>query len=115
MLKLVYGKRGQSSLEICILIVCIIGALIAMQVYIKRAIQGRLRLAADDIGEQYSPGNTYSWSTTNITGFTSIWAKTKPRGNEGDSAQVETTVWTDEATRKNAYEKVRTFKHEDFP
>ena len=78
MFKLMYSKKAQSSLEFCILIVIIIGALIAMQVYIKRAIQGRLRLAADDIGEQYSPGNTYSESTTNIGGFSSVWAKMKP-------------------------------------
>lgn len=33
-------------------------ALSSMQVYIKRGIQGRLKTAADDIGEQFSAGNT---------------------------------------------------------
>ncbi|MDD4910624.1 MAG: hypothetical protein PHR44_08130 [Candidatus Omnitrophica bacterium] len=53
-------NKGQSTLEFAILIVVIIGALIAMQTFIKRGYQGRLRSASDDMGEQYSPGYTQS-------------------------------------------------------
>ena len=52
------NRKGQSTLEFAILIVIIIGALIAMQNFVKRGYQGRLRGATDDMGEQYSPGNT---------------------------------------------------------
>ena len=60
MLKYLNKKRqkGQSTLEYAILIIIIIGALLSIQVYIKRGIQGRLKDATDDIGDQYSPGNT---------------------------------------------------------
>lgn len=51
-------KSGQSTLEYAILIVIIIGALLSIQVYIKRGVQGRLKSATDDIGDQFSPGNT---------------------------------------------------------
>jgi len=51
-------KKGQSTVEYAILIIIIIGALLSIQIYIKRGIQGRLKSATDDIGEQYSPGNT---------------------------------------------------------
>ena len=51
-------KKGQSTLEYAILIIIIIGALLSIQVYIKRGVQGRLKGAADDIGDQYSNGNT---------------------------------------------------------
>ena len=51
-------------MEYAILIIIIIGALVSIQVYIKRGIQGRLKSAADDIGEQFSPGNTNSVITT---------------------------------------------------
>ena len=51
-------KRGQSTLEYAVLITVIIAALIAIQTYIKRGVQGRLKSATDDIGDQYSPGNT---------------------------------------------------------
>lgn len=51
-------KNGQSTLEYAVLIIIIIGALLSIQVYIKRGIQGRLKGAADDIGDQFSVGNT---------------------------------------------------------
>ncbi len=64
MFKYIRKIKGQSTLEFAILIVIIIGALLAIQVYIKRGIQGRLRSAADDIGDQFSPGNTNYTKTT---------------------------------------------------
>jgi len=42
---------------------CVIAAIIAMQIYVKRGIEGRLKQSADEIGDQYAPLNT----TTNIT------------------------------------------------
>ena len=58
MLQHLNQKRGQSTLEYAVLIVVIIGALLAVQTYIKRGVQGRLKSASDDIGDQFSPGNT---------------------------------------------------------
>jgi cytoskeletal protein RodZ len=51
-------RKGQSTLEYAILIIIIIGALLSIQVYVKRGVQGRFKSAADDIGDQFSPGNT---------------------------------------------------------
>ena len=51
-------QKGQSTLEYAILIIIIIGALLSIQVYIKRGVQGRLKSATDDIGDQFSVGNT---------------------------------------------------------
>jgi len=64
MLQYLNQKRGQSTLEYAVLIVVIIGALLTIQVYIKRGVQGRLKSAADDIGDQYSDGNTNAVKTT---------------------------------------------------
>jgi Flp pilus assembly pilin Flp len=64
MLQYLNQKRGQSTLEYAVLIVVIIGALLTLQVYIKRGVQGRLKSAADDIGDQYSDGNTNVIKTT---------------------------------------------------
>ena len=52
------NRKGQSTLEYAILIIIIIGALLSLQIYIKRGIQGRLKSSADDIGDQFSAGNT---------------------------------------------------------
>jgi uncharacterized protein (UPF0333 family) len=56
--------RGQSTLEYVILIGFVVAALIAMGVYMKRGMQGKLRESTDQIGEQYSAGNTTSEYTT---------------------------------------------------
>lgn len=63
-------KKGQSTLEYAVLIIIIIGALLSIQVYIKRGIQGRLKGAADDIGDQFSVGNTNVIQTTTVSGQT---------------------------------------------
>ena len=57
MFKFLRKIKGQSTLEYAVLIIIIIGALLSIQVYIKRGLQGRLKSSADDIGDQYSEGN----------------------------------------------------------
>ncbi len=65
MFKFLKKIKGQSTLEYAVLIIIIIGALLSIQVYIKRGLQGRMRSATDDIGDQFSPGNTnYIQATT---------------------------------------------------
>ncbi|MDD4907725.1 MAG: hypothetical protein PHJ00_01525 [Candidatus Omnitrophica bacterium] len=64
------NKRGQSTLEYALLIGIIVAALIAMQVYMKRGVQGKLRDSTDQIGDQYSPGYTTGTVTTNTQSTT---------------------------------------------
>lgn len=59
--------KGQSTLEYAILIVIIIGALLTIQSYLKRGVQGRLKSSADDIGDQFAPGNTNQIKSTTTT------------------------------------------------
>lgn len=60
-----HSSRGQSTLEYIILLGFVIAALIAMGVYMKRGMQGKLRESTDQIGEQYSAGHTTSnYNTT---------------------------------------------------
>ena len=51
-------QRGQSTLEYVILIVIVIAALLTMQMYMKRGVQGRWKSAADELGDQYDPNST---------------------------------------------------------
>jgi uncharacterized protein (UPF0333 family) len=53
-------KKGQSTLEYVILVGFIIAALIAMAIYMKRGVQGKLRESTDQIGDQYEAGKTTS-------------------------------------------------------
>ena len=77
MFKFLKKVKGQSTMEYAILIIIIIGALLSIQVYIKRGVQGRLKSAADDIGEQFSPGNT------NLTVTTRSFSHTFDTFNQG--------------------------------
>ena len=70
MLTYLNQRRGQSTLEYAVLVTIIIGALLSIQFYIKRGVQGRLKSAADDIGDQYSVGNTNVIKTTTSSGVT---------------------------------------------
>lgn len=70
MLKFLRKKKAQSTLEYAVLIIIVIGALLSIQQYLKRGIQGRLRQASDDIGDQYSVGNMNMSRTTTFRGRT---------------------------------------------
>jgi len=53
-----FNRRGQSPAEYAVLISVVIGALLAMQIYMKRGAMGRLKDASDQMGEQFSPLHT---------------------------------------------------------
>ena len=87
-------QKGQSTIEYVVLVMIIIGALLTIQVYIKRGIQGRLKSATDDIGDQFSPGNmnlTRVVTTNSSTGETNFQgdAKTTDDQNTTESMNAE--------------------------
>jgi len=55
-----HKTKAQSILEYTMAVACLAAALFGMQIYIKRALQGRFRGVADEIGEQYSATKTIS-------------------------------------------------------
>ncbi len=71
-------KKSQSTLEYAMIIACVAAALLSMQIYIKRAMQGRLRKASDDIGEQYAPVNVESDLTITLDSRTTIDSELVP-------------------------------------
>jgi len=65
MVRLLRKNRGQSTLEYAILIVVVIMALVAIQAYLSRGIQGRMRDSTDQLGDQYSAATgSYNYTTT---------------------------------------------------
>lgn len=58
MLKIFRNKRAQNTLEVALLIAAVVGALIAIQVFMKRGVQGKLKASSDSIGEQYDAQRT---------------------------------------------------------
>ena len=53
-------------MEYALIITVVIAALLAINVYMKHGVQGRLKESADDIGQQFDAGGNYSssWNTT---------------------------------------------------
>lgn len=85
-------KKGQSTLEYAILIIIIITALLSIQTYIKRGVQGRLKSSADDIGDQYSVGNT------NVIEATKTASNTTQQFGIAAQGVAETKLIGDEVT-----------------
>ena len=103
-------NQAQSTLEFAILIAVITAALVAMTVYIKRAIQGRLRTAADDISEQYSPTLTNANITTTSNSVTTSDTTVEDEGTL-DFRAITTTNATENSSRQG-YEDVQGYKDE---
>ena len=62
-------KKGQSTLEYAIIIAVIVGAFVIMQAFIKRAVEGRLKQAGDQIGDQFSIRTGSSNYVTSVNAF----------------------------------------------
>ncbi|MFH1397223.1 MAG: hypothetical protein ABIH27_01560 [Candidatus Omnitrophota bacterium] len=64
-------RRGQSTLEYALVIAAVIAALIAINSYMKKGVEGRLKSSTDQIGKQFEANGTFSdsWSV-NSTGTT---------------------------------------------
>lgn len=96
-------KFGQSTAEFAVLVAVVAAALIAMQVYLKRGIQGRVKdlasqIAPDDSGKgakQYEPGKTISEYQTNQASATVQWynaGTTTTYQNGANGSTPDTTV-----------------------
>lgn len=57
-------RRAQSTVEYAVLAAVVVGALLAMQIYMKRGTMGKLREASDQVGDQFTPLSTTSDFTT---------------------------------------------------
>ena len=60
-------RPGQMTLEMAIVVAVAVAGMLAMQVYMRRALAGQLRRAADSFGSPYLPGHTRANETTEVT------------------------------------------------
>jgi Flp pilus assembly pilin Flp len=90
-------KKAQSTLEYAVIIAVAAAALIAMSVYMKRSVQGKLRANTDELsgGNAYSPQATTSISTTNRSVAESSHSYT-----EDETNITESTASIEQATRR---------------
>jgi uncharacterized protein (UPF0333 family) len=105
MFKRLSKNKAQTTLEYAVLIGVIVAGLIAMQVYLKRGYQGKLRESADSMGEQFSPGQTTAfYNTTTYTNSTETLT----------TAGVSKTVINNQTTTRVGSESVSGFDQETW-
>jgi len=80
-------RRGQSAMELIVLITIVMAVFLTVGNYFKRGVQGRWKAAVDDLGDQYDPRATnsdltHTLSTNTETRITTI----EDGGNAG--------IWT---------------------
>lgn len=89
-------NTGQSTLEYAVIITVVVAALLAIQIYIKRSVQGKLRESTDQIGEQFFANNTTIYENTSRTGTTvqeiSAGVTTSYSGASGQGSPETRTV-----------------------
>ncbi len=76
-------RSGQSVLEYVILLVIIIAALLTMQIYMKRGLQGRWKESVDGLGEQYDPDKANSVVTHRLVSNAESRVQVIPGFNHG--------------------------------
>lgn len=103
MRKCSFNARGQSTLEYAIIIMVVVGALLAMQIYMKRGLEGKLKDSSDNIGAQYSAGNVTSSHTT--TTATSSDEKTSAKGSSS-TVDSSSTLTGSESVEQLSVEQV---------
>jgi len=94
-------RKGQSTLEYAVIIAVVVGALLAMQIYMKRGVQGRLRGAADDIGKQFDAGLTSVNYTSGRRGKTvekTVKGATDVYSGEGGLGSSEVSTYSGKET-----------------
>jgi len=61
----IFNNNAASTIEFSLLIVVAILAIIAMQAYLKRGLQGRIQQNVNQLGSQFSPAHEVIVTTTN--------------------------------------------------
>ncbi len=104
-------KKAQSTLEFAVVIMCVVAALLAMQIYLKRGMQGKLKQAADELGSAYSPGNTYSdtWIEQSSKVTTTVTTE-DDHGSLATTSKIEYSADEPDTERRHGWEKVGSFE-----
>lgn len=90
-------KKSQTFQEYVILLAIVVTAFVAMQVYMKRGVQGRLKDLANQIStKQYEPEDTTSETSVSRTGTSTetenLGTYTVNSSDSTDTAYTSTTV-----------------------
>jgi hypothetical protein len=96
------GMRGQSTLEYALLIAVVLSGLLAVEIYAKRAVEGRLKSGADQIGEQWSTAKSkFKINVTNVGTREDTLQLTGASKSEITKAEIQTRDTSDYAVQED--------------
>ena len=81
-------QRGQSVLEYSLMVVVLIVVILAMNVYFKRALQGRWKETSDQVGKQFTTNEFYTIETRQQS------AREEVTGTSGELNDTTGPNWT---------------------
>lgn len=90
--------QGQMAIEYAALLVIVIGALLAMQMYFKRGVQGRIKTSVDSVGEQYDPLTTEADVYHRVAGDTVTTISVKDVVGGKQTMRGDTSIMTETKT-----------------
>ena len=104
-------NKAQTIIEYAVFVTFLVAAVIAMQVYFKRGLQGSIRQAADEVGSQYDPDNTITdWQMTRSASSSSVYGVEQPPDWQGigygRQYYVTTTTDSSESMSQSGSEQV---------
>jgi uncharacterized protein (UPF0333 family) len=91
------NRKGQNVLEYSILIALVVGAAIAMQTYVKRGLQGRVKNAVDHVGQ----GQDVAGQVLTFTGDQYEPYYAESHTNTDSNSQVNQVIAVNGDTRNN--------------
>jgi Flp pilus assembly pilin Flp len=87
-------RRGQALIEYSIMFAVVVIVIVAIQLYFKRAVQGRWKSSSDQIGEQFTTGEFYSIETRQSSAR---------KEQTGATTQIGNGFWTESAVELNEF------------
>ena len=87
-------KRGQSTLEYALIIGVVVAALLAINVYMRKSVSGRLKQSSDDIGKPFDPEGTFTnaWQSAGAETTTTIETRATATGATTSQITVGETI-----------------------
>ena len=91
-------KKASTAMEYAAVVAALALGLVAMQSYLQRGVQGKLKASADNIGDPYDPAAGF---TSNMSIETKI--HTDVSSSEGDDGKLTTTTMTEYKKDRQTY------------
>jgi hypothetical protein len=95
------SRKAQSTLEYAVLILVVVMGLIAMQVYMKKAVQGRMKESTDRLGRQFLPEGDYEFAWKEASSGTTETHEQREQG----TGMITTNITAGETVSRDEHEE----------